>query len=341
MAGGAGMRATKLILIEGLPGAGKSTTAHFLARHLARNAILHRWWYEEERGHPLAVFDDRASLRRVVEALSSGQHRPVVAAVLDRWRGLAERLRAADEIVLLDGCLFGHLTWSLFPAGVPEAEIHAYLAEVEQIIGGCAPCLIDLREEDVAGALRRICARRGGDTAERFIRNATASPYGRRRGLAGFDGLIAFWRDYRAFTDAAFARLGFPKLALALAADGWADAQRQAIDFLGLPPAVEATAPAGSLERFTGRYRDRDGVKPPCTVSLDGGGLVLDGGVGLWPRSRLIPTGPDLFEIESFPLAAAFAADAGGEVDTMTIAGRELLFEDARGRFVRERDDRA
>ncbi len=334
------MRDTKLILIEGLPGAGKSTTAHFLARHLARQAIPHRWWYEEERGHPLAVFDDRASLRRVVEALSSGQHRPVVAAVLDRWRQLAARLRAADEIVLLDGCLFGHLTWSLFPAGVPEAEIHAYLAEVERIIAGCAPCLIALDQEDVAAALRRICARRGGDTAERFIRNATASAYGRRRGLAGFDGLVAFWRDYRALTDAAFARIGFPKLAIEVGGGDWANVQRRVADFLGLPPAAEATAPDASLEQFTGRYRDRDGDKPPCTISLDGGSLVLDGVAGLWPRSRLIPTGPGLFEIESFPLAVAFAADAAGATATMTIAGRGLLFEDARGRFVRERDDR-
>ncbi len=37
--------ATKLILVEGLPGAGKSTLAHALFRQLALHGVAVRWWF--------------------------------------------------------------------------------------------------------------------------------------------------------------------------------------------------------------------------------------------------------------------------------------------------------
>ncbi len=76
------MRQTKLILVEGLPGSGKSTTAHALARLLAGRRVPVRWWYEEEINHPVYAFRDRASLRQVVDDLARGEYRRVIAAAL-------------------------------------------------------------------------------------------------------------------------------------------------------------------------------------------------------------------------------------------------------------------
>jgi hypothetical protein len=48
------------------------------------------------------------------------------------------------------------------------------------------------------------------------------APYCRRRGLAGLDGLIALYKDYRALTDELYARLTVPKLAIETSAHAWA-----------------------------------------------------------------------------------------------------------------------
>ncbi|NOR44359.1 MAG: hypothetical protein GQ534_02145 [Candidatus Delongbacteria bacterium] len=40
---------TKLIIVEGIAGSGKSTTAHYIARQLEKNEIKAKWYYEEER----------------------------------------------------------------------------------------------------------------------------------------------------------------------------------------------------------------------------------------------------------------------------------------------------
>ncbi len=45
----------RMILIEGFPGAGKSTTAQFLARLLARRGARARWVHEGEVPNPLVL----------------------------------------------------------------------------------------------------------------------------------------------------------------------------------------------------------------------------------------------------------------------------------------------
>src|SRR5690349_5046750 len=128
------MRDTRLVLVEGIPGSGKSTTAQFLAHALANRGYPVRWWYEEEIGHPVYLFRDLPGLTQVREDLHSGRYRTVIAAALRQWRRFAAQVGAGEEIVVVDGCFFGYLAWSLFPLDVSPAEIMAYIAEVEAII---------------------------------------------------------------------------------------------------------------------------------------------------------------------------------------------------------------
>ena len=107
------MRSTRLILIEGIPGSGKSTTGQFLTARLAEQAVDVRWWYEEMKGHPLYIFDDEASMDAVVRDLFAGRFARVVEATLERWNQFAEWLCAFDGIVVLDSTFLGHITWTL------------------------------------------------------------------------------------------------------------------------------------------------------------------------------------------------------------------------------------
>ena len=52
------MQNTKLILLEGLPGTGKSTNAYFLSRQLELNGYACRWIHEVARPHPVLFFDE-------------------------------------------------------------------------------------------------------------------------------------------------------------------------------------------------------------------------------------------------------------------------------------------
>ncbi|MFD1176655.1 hypothetical protein ACFQ3W_10125 [Paenibacillus puldeungensis] len=48
---------TKLILIDGMPGSGKSTTGSFISEKLNELYISNRFYHELEENHPLRIYD--------------------------------------------------------------------------------------------------------------------------------------------------------------------------------------------------------------------------------------------------------------------------------------------
>ena len=188
------MRETRLVLFEGIPGSGKSTAAGRLSQVLAHAGVPHRWWYEEAQGHPLHTYGDWPSFDWMPEELFSGEaarRRTVIDAVLERWGTMAESLAQGEEVGILDGALFGHLTWTLFPAGAPDAETMSYVAEAERRVEVAKPCLVYLRQDDLGAGMRRLAERRGKGWIERKAKQYEALPYSTERGLQGFDGLVA------------------------------------------------------------------------------------------------------------------------------------------------------
>jgi thymidylate kinase len=308
------VRRTKLILVEGLPGSGKSTLAQWIAWQAVEQGTAIRWWYEEAAGHPVYAFDDLASLRRVVDALAGGRYGLVVEAALEQWARFAAGVRAGEEAVIIDSCLFGYLTWSLFPFEVPEGKIAAYVAAVAQAIAPLDPVVIYLRQDDVAHSLRRMCARRGAEMERSYIERATGSPYGRSRGLAGFTGMASYWTAYRDLTDRLFADLACPKVAIETTAGDWAAYQRRALAFLDLVPVAEPQVTPAKLADYCGRYRGVAGVGDSCEVIAEGQSLYVDGLPEVWRRTRLLPRGAGEFAVESLPIAARFTPDSAGRM---------------------------
>lgn len=161
----------KLIFLEGIPGSAKSTTAQFISHNLSESNIPHKWWYEEEKGHPVYAYDNYESMIQVVDDLSNGNYREVISMALGRWEEFSISVQSSNETIIVDSCLFGYLTWSLFPNNVPNQEIIDYVLEVERIIRKCNPCLIYFYQNDVSEALKKICDRRSGNTESVYERN--------------------------------------------------------------------------------------------------------------------------------------------------------------------------
>ena len=112
-------RTPRLILFEGMPGSGKSTAAQALTRALRAEAVAARWWYEEQRTHPIFGFEAPADVRAVVDELRQGQFEPVIARALTRWSAFVEFVQESRTVAIVDGCLLGYLTWTLFWADAP------------------------------------------------------------------------------------------------------------------------------------------------------------------------------------------------------------------------------
>lgn len=313
------MRQTKLILVEGIPGTGKSTLAHALLRQLRAQGHAARWWYEEEVGHPVYLFQDHAGLVRVIEDLEVGRFRRLIDDALAQWRNFAARV-AADEVVILDGTLFGYLTWSLFPYLAPEEEIRDYVAAVAAILSDLNPSLIYLRQDDLAAAWRWLAERRGDTWLHNAIARNARTPYGEHHGLTGFSGLIAFWQSFQDLADAAFARLPCATLRLSAAVTDRDHYLPAALDFLGLAHLPEPRSAPEQFAQLAGRYRARDAAGAELTIATSDAGLRIDGLSQFWPQNRLVPLPDGTFAVDSFPHTVAF-----GPGGTLTIRGPLLL----------------
>jgi hypothetical protein len=216
---------TRLVIIEGIMGSGKSTTARWIAAQLEAAGLRALAITERVDPHPVRGTD---GLDHWFQPWLDVTAKGLADRSLAKWRSFVADAQTAETIHALDGQLFhGDLT-NLFLMEATPAAIAAYCNTVSEIVRPLAPLLIYFYQSDVERAIRTIAAERGEEWVKYQVDWKLRAPYSRRLGLSGLDGLIALYKDYRALTDDLYSRLDFPKLAIDNSQQAW-DAYYQQI----------------------------------------------------------------------------------------------------------------
>lgn len=209
---------TRLVIIEGIMGSGKSTTARWIAAQLEAVGLRALAITERVDPHPVRGTD---GLDHWFEPWLDVTAEGLAERSLAKWRSFVADAAATETIYTLDGQLFhGDLT-NLFLMEATPAAIAKYCRTVGEIARPLAPLLIYFFQADVERAIRVVCAERGEEWVKYQLDWKLQAPYCRRRGLSGLDGLIALYKDYRALTDDLFSRIDFPKLAIENSGQSW------------------------------------------------------------------------------------------------------------------------
>jgi hypothetical protein len=202
------------VIVEGVMGSGKSTVTVNIARRLEASGIPATGITEGVDPHPIR-FDWDLPWSAMPPA-------ELAKSCIAKWRAFVDSSLAADRIQAVDGQLFhGNLT-SLLLLEADMELIAAYCREVVAVIKPLRPLLIYFHQDDVDSAIRAVSAQRGDKWVNYQANWKLESPYARRRGLAGLDGLIALYRQYRALTDQLFADLDIPKISIENSRQQWA-----------------------------------------------------------------------------------------------------------------------
>lgn len=257
--------ATRLIFVEGIVGAGKSTTAAFIERQLLRNGITAHYVFEGGIGHPTRLMGELAHPFAPWLDLDVAGFRN---RAREKWQMAAQLIQAAGTVAVFDGQLFhGNLADLLMMDAGPD-DLRGYVEDTLAITAPLHPTLVYLRPADLEGAVRRVIAERGPKWEQYQIEWKLASPYARRRDLSGVDGLLELLRAHRAVSDDLLAFLGIPALVLDTDADDWPACRRQILGFLGLPPADDTNLSWHPTRRLPGtNHRMRPHAPKPGPVA--------------------------------------------------------------------------
>lgn len=205
-------------------GSGKSTTMRLIAQRLQEAGQPASPIHERTEPHPVRATDE---LEHWFEPWRDTTPQHLANRALARWTAFVEATRPDDAIAVLDGQLFhGDLTHLL----LMEAE-HAlmvdYMQRLATVIAALNPFVVYFWQDDIAAAVRTVCAERGPEWIDYQVNWKLAAPYCVRRDFSGLDGLIALYRDYRQMTDALFQRLPLAKLAIENSSKDWPAYERQ------------------------------------------------------------------------------------------------------------------
>jgi molybdopterin-guanine dinucleotide biosynthesis protein len=184
----------RVILIEGLPGSGKTSLAEWLCAQTRSHGVAASWIPELQRDHPVI---DRPTMRT---AKTPGYADRCIA----RWEAFAGRLQAcADlDVAILEGCLFQSTVRFLVEYERSDHEIRAYLPAVERCLAPLCPHLIYLTQTDVASYLQgEVVRRKGEEIVSRIATYSATTPFSVSRGLREKAAFVSLYSSYRRVCD--------------------------------------------------------------------------------------------------------------------------------------------
>jgi hypothetical protein len=312
---------SRLIFVEGFPGAGTSTTAQFLGRRFARGGGRVRWIYEGEVPNPL-VHSQPAGGDQSWEQFADRR--------VARWRTFAAAAGDQDVTLIPESALLQLPVFTMLRRNVDPSLIAALVARLVEAATPLRPKLVYLARRNPEAAFRAIGESRGLAWLLPHVANSAGYTFIQERELSGLDGLLAYWRAHADLCGAIVDRLDVPKLVLDVDTDDWVERRRRICDFVGVPFEDETFPESAELARMAGRYRDG---KREVTIEMVDGRLFAR--MGLWPTNALLPVRHNVFDVESWPVRLSFDDDAAGCVHAFRCSGPALAWSGPSGVFKR------
>jgi hypothetical protein len=208
--------APRLILIEGMIGAGKTTTAKWLEDWLSRRGEDARAYCEVAADHPVrtrAVDELRAAAREDGPLADAGTGEPGVYAV-SQWHALAGRCARGRQTVILESTFLQNSVMPAFIDGAPADTVTALFAMIVRQVTPAEPFLVYLRPTDIAAAITRTHHTRGQPWSGRNLAFVDNCPWARLRDLRGLGAVSALYQAWEAVVNLLYDQYPFGKLML-------------------------------------------------------------------------------------------------------------------------------
>jgi hypothetical protein len=212
------MLATKLILVEGLPGAGKSTTTRHIGSTLQQQGVACRWYLEEEDPHPIVCLD--FEIKGLPEKM------------IPLWSSFTEQAIREPIATIIESRLWQNTALFMFMSNWEAKDILQFSQQIGQVLAPLSPLLVYLEQEDTEAALRRLYTLRGEKWMQEALEMTTAYPWFQSRRLKDFASWVQFFTEWQQVVTQLFNDWPHHKIKIQNPHDDWESAYQQIDAFL-------------------------------------------------------------------------------------------------------------
>ena len=209
---------TRLILIDGMPGSGKSTTGSLISERLNELNIPNRFYHELEDNHPLRIYDKQFTTFTNLEEAEW-----FTAKVEQLFTDFVNEREDSNVITIMESYVFQDTLGFAFNMQMDEQRILDLTKKIQAIISRLDPILIYYYQVNVEQNWRWICNIRGPE----FTQD--------RCGLYTDNDFIEagnFWTRNQNFVFNIVQGWDIPKLIIRNEDHKWEEYRNRIIDFL-------------------------------------------------------------------------------------------------------------
>lgn len=293
------MKDTKLIVITGISGSGKSTMAQRLAEQLEFNHVEHLWLHEEAADHPIREGEFTASPRDTEEGIDIN-----VRDMYRRWTRLVREIAESRKAYVMEGCLYQNIIRYFLGAHYPLEKITAFYDRITGITAPLRPTIVLLHRCRVRDSFEEAFRVRG-ERWRNLILDPKGEEYFEEHEYTGDESIYAMWEHYQRIADSMFARYPGNKIRLCTSDGRWESHLQRLTEYLGLQFTKQQALPLVNPGLYPGRYvLELDGHELVLDIKLADGALYCE--VPWWSNMKLIPLSDHRFGVQSFPITLTF-----------------------------------
>lgn len=317
------MKDTKLVIVTGMSGVGKSTTTQNLARLYQHNNLNNTWYHEEMEAHPIRWANGGEF--RVGSLLTEEGMQQNIADIYHRWRTLLAEITGIGGTHLMEGCLFENIMRYFFKSHYTKDKIIAYYDELIKILEPANSTIIFLYRPDVEANLRKAFEVRG-DPWKNLILNPEGDLYLEKHGYVGEESIYSMWEDYQNLAHVVFERYQGNKIKIDTSGEEWDSYLQRMAAFLNIKYFDRETFSLVSPNKYCGRFffQYTDGTPEVIEVTCENDTLFCR--FSWFKTIKMIPSGNDVFELSSFPINFSYHYKDGQKfIDVSGNYGWEII----------------
>lgn len=208
---------SKLVLLEGLPGSGKTTMSKKLFDRI--NVDNKHLVQESSNFHPISEND--------IADIGVWQ-----VKTLQNWEKLCVDIYSQQVLYVMEFALFQNTIGQMLLKNCDRNQIGKFCCQIENTIKDISPVLILYTANNAVTFLRETYELRGDEWKKVINHLIDDTPYGKKRNLMGFDGFIDFFDEYVSIMNAIYDKLEMDRICIDVTRREWPKVEKRTYEFL-------------------------------------------------------------------------------------------------------------